>query len=41
MILVPENALTPPMMARFFAHLGDPVAMLHSGLRLSERDDQW
>ena len=41
MILVPEIALTHPMMARFSAHFGDRVAMLHSGLRLSERYDQW
>ena len=41
MILVPEIALTPQMMARFSAHFGDRVAMLHSGLRLSERYDQW
>ena len=41
MILVPEIALTPQMMARFSAYFGDRVAMLHSGLRLSERYDQW
>ena len=41
MILVPEIALTPQMMERFAACFGDEVAMLHSGLRLSERYDQW
>ena len=41
MILVPEIALTPQMMAKFSAYFGDRVAMLHSGLRLSERYDQW
>ena len=41
MILVPEIALTPQMMARFSAHFGERVVMLHSGLRLSERYDQW
>ena len=41
MILVPEIALTPQMMAKFSAHFGDRVVMLHSGLHLSERYDQW
>ena len=41
MILVPEIALTPQMMARFSAHFGEKVVMLHSGLRVSERYDQW
>ena len=40
-ILVPEIALTPQMMARFSAYFGDRVAMIHSGLRLTERYDQW
>ena len=29
------------MMARFSAYFGDEVALLHSGLRLTERYDQW
>ncbi len=41
MILVPEIALTPQMMSKFSAYFGDRVAMLHSGLRMSERYDQW
>ena len=41
MILVPEIALTPQMMARFTAYFGDRVALLHSGLRMTERYDQW
>ena len=41
MILVPEIALTPQMMARFTAYFGDNVALLHSGLRMTERYDQW
>ena len=41
MILVPEIALTPQMMARFSAYFGDEVALLHSGLRMSERYDQY
>ena len=41
MILVPEIALTPQMMARFTAYFGRKVALLHSGLRLTERWDQY
>ncbi len=41
MILVPEIALTPQMMAKFSAYFGSKVAMLHSSLRMSERYDQW
>ena len=41
LLLVPEIALTPQMMAKFTACFGDGVAMLHSALRLTERYDQW
>lgn len=41
LLLVPEIALTPQMMAKFTAYFGDRVAMLHSALRLTERYDQW
>ena len=41
MILVPEIALTPQMMAKFSAYFGGRVVMLHSGLRMTERYDQW
>lgn len=41
MILVPEIVLTPQMMAKFSACFGDKAVMLHSGLRLTERYDQW
>ncbi len=41
MILVPEIALTPQMMARFTAYFGDEVALLHSALRMTERYDQY
>mgnify|MGYP003289926299 CR=1 FL=1 len=40
-LLVPEIALTPQMMAKFTAYFGENVAMLHSGLQLTERYDQW
>ena len=38
MVLVPEIALTPQMMSRFGDCFGDRVVMLHSGLRMSERE---
>ncbi|MBO4915057.1 MAG: primosomal protein N' [Oscillospiraceae bacterium] len=41
LMLVPEIALTPQMMAKFTAYFGNDVAMLHSALRLTERYDQW
>jgi len=41
MILVPEIALTPQMMARFSAYFGEEVALLHSGLKITERYDQY
>ncbi len=41
LLLVPEIALTPQMMAKFTAYFGDRVAMIHSGLRLTERYDRW
>ena len=41
LLLVPEIALTPQMMAKFTAYFGDRVAMMHSGLRLTERYDRW
>jgi primosomal protein N' (replication factor Y) len=40
-VLVPEIALTPQLMARFTAHFGDDVAVLHSGLSIGERYDEW
>ena len=41
MVLVPEIVLTPQMMRRFSARFGADVAMVHSGLRITERYDQW
>ena len=40
-VLVPEIVLTPQMMRKFASYFGDRVAMLHSGLRMTERYDQW
>ena len=40
-VLVPEIALTPQLVARFRARFGDDVAVLHSGLTLRERLHMW
>ena len=40
-VLVPEIVLTPQMMEKFSSYFGEGAAMLHSGLRMTERCDQW
>jgi len=40
-VLVPEIALTPQLVARYRARFGDDVAILHSGLTPSERYRMW
>ncbi|MBT8396299.1 MAG: primosomal protein N', partial [Gemmatimonadetes bacterium] len=40
-VLVPEISLTPQTVARFRAHFGDQVAVLHSALSVGERFDAW
>ena len=40
-LLVPEIALTPQMVERFVSRFGKRVAVMHSGLSLGERFDQW
>ena len=40
-VLVPEISLTPQTIRRFQALYGRRVAVLHSGLSLSERLDEW
>jgi len=40
-MLVPEIALTPQLVARFRARFGDDVGVLHSGLTIRERFDMW
>jgi primosomal protein N' (replication factor Y) len=40
-VLVPEIALTPQLVARFRARFGDDVAVLHSGLTSRERFAMW
>ncbi len=41
LVLVPEIALTPQIVARFQARFGDTVAVLHSSLTPGERFDEW
>jgi len=41
LVLVPEIALTPQIVARFQARFGDTVAVLHSGMAPGERYDEW
>ena len=41
LMLVPEISLTPQIVQRFKARFGDQVAVLHSGLSLGERYDEW
>uniref|UniRef100_UPI0025E144EA replication restart helicase PriA n=1 Tax=Sulfurivirga sp. TaxID=2614236 RepID=UPI0025E144EA len=41
LVLVPEIGLTPQMVARFTAWLGEPVAVLHSGLSDGARHCAW
>jgi primosomal protein N' (replication factor Y) (superfamily II helicase) len=41
LVLVPEIALTPQLVARFRSRFGDNVAVLHSGLTARERRAMW
>lgn len=40
-MLVPEISLTPQTVSRFKARFGKKIAIIHSGLSLGERYDQW
>ncbi|MBR3888126.1 MAG: primosomal protein N' [Clostridia bacterium] len=40
-VLVPEISLTPQITDRFLARFGKIVAILHSGLSVGERYDEW
>ncbi|MBS4189171.1 primosomal protein N' [Bacillus sp. FJAT-49705] len=40
-VLVPEISLTPQMVRRFKGRFGDQVAVLHSGLSVGEKYDEW
>ncbi len=41
LVMVPEISLTPQMMSLFLQRYGRRVALLHSGLSLGERMDEW
>lgn len=41
LVLVPEIALTPQLLAQFSAQFGDEIAILHSMLSAGERYDEW
>ncbi|TYS91089.1 primosomal protein N' [Rossellomorea aquimaris] len=40
-VLVPEISLTPQMVHRFKGRFGNDVAVLHSGLSVGEKYDEW
>ncbi len=40
-VLVPEISLTPQMVERFKGRFGSKVAVLHSGLSMGEKYDEW
>lgn len=40
-MLVPEIALTPQMVLRFKMRFGEQVAVMHSGLSVGEKYDEW
>lgn len=40
-VLVPEISLTPQMVERFKGRFGSQVAVLHSGLSVGEKFDEW
>ncbi len=40
-VMVPEISLTPQTMEKFFRCFGNKTAVLHSGLTMSQRRDQW
>lgn len=41
LVLVPEIALTPQLVGRFRARLGDAIAVIHSALSETERHQMW
>lgn len=41
LVLVPEISLTPQMESRFVSRFGKRIAILHSGLSVGERYDEW
>ncbi len=41
LFLVPEISLTPQTLSRFYERYGDKVAVIHSGLSMGQRMDEW
>lgn len=41
LFLVPEISLTPQTLARFYSRYGEKVAVIHSGLSMGQRMDEW
>ncbi len=41
LMMVPEISLTPQMLSRFYSRYGECVSVLHSGLTLGEKTDEW
>ena len=41
LMLVPEISLTPSVQSEFYARFGNQVAVLHSGLKETERHESW
>ena len=41
LVMVPEISLTPQVVERFIQRYGNQVAVLHSGLSVGERMDEW
>ncbi len=40
-LLVPEISLTPQVLQNFYARFGEEIAILHSGLSVGEKFDEW
>ncbi len=40
-LLLPEISLTPQFVERFYSRYGEKLALLHSGLSVGERYDEW
>ncbi len=41
LVLVPEISLTPQLLEKFYAYFDGKIAVLHSGLPIGERYDEW
>ncbi len=41
LVLVPEISLTPQLLEKFYSYFDGKIAVLHSGLSIGERYDEW